>query len=120
MMSLTPRRCVFWALLALAGAAALVLDVPALQFVTIRGKSFGGNAYPYATLACAFAGLLLWSALYVRVEPLLVSVFNVSKPRLPETTDTGLSECTKALDHDCSFGVAVLRQKKTPPVVYSW
>ena|SRR6266550_418268 len=74
MMSVTPRHCVFWVLLALAGVAALVLQVPALQHVTIRGKPFGGNAYPYAALACAFAGLLLWSALYVRVEPLLVRI----------------------------------------------
>jgi hypothetical protein len=74
MMSLTPRRWVFWALLAIAGIAALALKVPALQYVTIQGKPFGGTAYPYAALTTAFASLLLWSAFYVRVEPLLVRI----------------------------------------------
>jgi hypothetical protein len=66
------RRVIFWSFAALALIAELILQFPTLQYITIHGRQVGGSGFAYAALGSAISILLLWSAVYVRLEPLLV------------------------------------------------
>ena len=71
---ITIRRCVFWFVLIVGVVGQLLVRMPISPYITVQGRVVGGNAYLYAISGTAIVVLLLWCALFVRAEPVLVRI----------------------------------------------
>ncbi len=78
MVIMTPRRYFLAVLVLLAVIAGIMTQVPALSFVTIHGKTYGSTSFPYTAFGVAMAGVVFWSAFYVRAEPSIVRILLIA------------------------------------------
>jgi hypothetical protein len=72
MTRITVRRSIYWLFLVIGIISALLTYSPIGSYLAGHGVFLGGRAYLHVAVGVALAVLLIWCAVCVRTEPVLV------------------------------------------------